>query len=72
MKITATISTLTSARGTRKLTLVPHFQGFVFVFDDTATVENGTYVDAENEFHALDKLKAIYADPDWRLRFYFS
>jgi hypothetical protein len=67
----ATIASCIST-STRSLTLTKIHHGFAFVFDDTGTVESGTYVEAENKFQALDKLRAIYADPAWRLRFDLS
>lgn len=61
--------TSTTSNTERKLTLKPVHRGFAFAFDDTGTVEHGTYTEAANKFEALDVLRKIYADSAWRLRF---
>jgi hypothetical protein len=68
MKVFAFITSSLSG-SERKLILSPVNLGVAFIFDDTGTIELGTYVETPNKFEALDKMRSIYKEGAWKLRF---
>ena len=72
MKVQAFVTSVID-NAERSLTLRDDSTCSVFVFDDTRAIVTGTCVKhGENKFAALDKLKSIYADPGYKLRFWLA